>query len=153
MFDTVGGLPVHPLTVHAVVVLLPLAALLTIAIALRPSWRRHARLLVLFNALVALAAVVAKQSGEKLLARVTQISPASDTLNTHTQWGSRLVLLAVALVVMALLITISSWVPALGRVVAVAAVLVAVGTLALTVVVGDTGAQTVWKSIITNTKG
>ncbi len=32
MFDTVNGLPVHPLVVHAVVVLLPLALLGTIAV-------------------------------------------------------------------------------------------------------------------------
>ena len=40
MFDLINGLPVHPLVVHAVVVLLPLAALGTIALAVRPAWRR-----------------------------------------------------------------------------------------------------------------
>ena len=39
MFDTIDGLPVHALVVHAVVVLLPLALLGTIAIAVRPAWR------------------------------------------------------------------------------------------------------------------
>ena len=40
MFDLINGLPVHPLVVHAVVVLLPLATLGLIAIAVRPAWRR-----------------------------------------------------------------------------------------------------------------
>ncbi|MCW2828706.1 MAG: hypothetical protein JWQ67_2322, partial [Marmoricola sp.] len=39
MFDTFNGIPLHPLVVHAVVVLLPLAILGTIAIAVRPGWR------------------------------------------------------------------------------------------------------------------
>ena len=43
VFDLINGLPVHPLVVHAVVVLVPLAALGTIAIALRPAWRPHVR--------------------------------------------------------------------------------------------------------------
>ncbi len=40
MFDLINGIPVHPLVVHAVVVLLPLALLGTIAIAVKPAWRR-----------------------------------------------------------------------------------------------------------------
>lgn len=67
MFDTIGGLPVHPLVVHAVVVLLPLAVLGTIAVAVRPAWRAR------FSGLNALVAVVgtalcpvATSSGESL---------------------------------------------------------------------------------------
>ncbi|MEZ5096403.1 MAG: DUF2231 domain-containing protein [Nocardioides sp.] len=38
MFDTIGGLPIHPLVVHAAVVLGPLAALLLLGYAFRPGW-------------------------------------------------------------------------------------------------------------------
>lgn len=67
MFDTIGGLPVHPLVVHAVVVLLPLAVLGTIAVAVSPRLRaRYAGL----NALVAVVGTalcpVATSSGEAL---------------------------------------------------------------------------------------
>lgn len=41
MFTQFDGLPVHPLVVHAVVVLLPAAVLGTIAVAVRPAWRRR----------------------------------------------------------------------------------------------------------------
>ncbi len=43
MFDLINGLPIHPLVVHGVVVLLPLAILGTIAIAARPAWRADLR--------------------------------------------------------------------------------------------------------------
>lgn len=46
MFDLINGLPVHPLVVHAVVALLPLACLGTLAIAVRPVWRRQHGVLV-----------------------------------------------------------------------------------------------------------
>ena len=53
MFDLINGIPLHPLVVHAVVVLLPLAVLGTIAIALRPSWRvRYGPLVVAAAAVV-----------------------------------------------------------------------------------------------------
>jgi len=38
---TINGLPLHPLLVHAVVVLLPLAAVGSIIIAVVPKWRRR----------------------------------------------------------------------------------------------------------------
>jgi len=67
MFDTISGLPVHPLVVHAVVVLLPLAVLGTIAVAVSPRLRaRYSGL----NALVAVVGTalcpVATSSGEAL---------------------------------------------------------------------------------------
>ncbi|MBC8092563.1 MAG: hypothetical protein H7Y15_11605, partial [Pseudonocardia sp.] len=37
---TLDGVPLHPLVIHAVVVLLPLAAVGTLAMAVRPVWRR-----------------------------------------------------------------------------------------------------------------
>ncbi|WP_278259213.1 DUF2231 domain-containing protein [Nocardioides convexus] len=71
MFDLINGLPVHPLVVHVVVVLLPLAVLGTVAIVLRPSWRARHGLLVVGCAAVATALVpVATSSGEALERRV-----------------------------------------------------------------------------------
>lgn len=64
---TIGGLPAHPLVVHAVVVLLPLAALGTLAVAARPTWRRNLGVPVFLIALVGVVAVpVAVQTGEQL---------------------------------------------------------------------------------------
>jgi uncharacterized membrane protein len=70
VFDTVGGVPVHPLVVHAVVVLVPLAALGGIAIALVPALRRRYGPLLGAAAAAAVASVVlAQETGEKLFAR------------------------------------------------------------------------------------
>jgi MFS family permease len=64
---TIGGLPAHPLIVHAVVVLLPLAALGTLAVAARPRWRRNLGVPVFLVALVGVAAVpLATETGEQL---------------------------------------------------------------------------------------
>ncbi|MEV4388804.1 DUF2231 domain-containing protein, partial [Micromonospora sp. NPDC049580] len=63
MPDTVNGLPLHPLVVHAVVVLLPLAALGVAALAVRPSWRgRYGGLVVLITALATAAIPLATSS-------------------------------------------------------------------------------------------
>ena len=153
MFDTLGGLPLHPLTVHAVVVLLPIACLLTIAVAVVPRWRARARWVAVLDLLVFGAAFAAKESGERLLRRVTSLSPASDALNTHTQWGGRLALLAGLLFVTASAVALTRSRPSLARVATVVAVLVALGTVGLTVVVGDSGARAVWSSLVQNTTG
>lgn len=71
MYDLINGVPVHPLVVHAVVVLLPLAILGTVAIAVRPRWRLTHGPLVVGAALVAtVLCPVATSSGEELEHRV-----------------------------------------------------------------------------------
>ena len=66
MFDLVNGIPLHPLVVHAVVVLLPLAVVGTIAIVLRPSWRvRYGPLVVLAAAVSTVLMPVATSSGRR----------------------------------------------------------------------------------------
>ena len=71
LFDTIAGLPVHPLVVHFAVVLLPLATAGVIASALFSKIRtRYLGLSVLGVFFGTGAAFVAKQSGEALAARV-----------------------------------------------------------------------------------
>lgn len=153
MFDTISGLPLHPLAVHAVVVLLPLMCLVTIAAAFWAPLRRHALAVAVVNAGVFAAAFVAKESGERLFARVTQFQEADSTLTTHTTWGDRLPLMALALLAVSVVVWwTSTRRPALVTVAGIAAVVVALGTLGMTVVVGDTGARAVWSSVISSTK-
>lgn len=64
---TVDGIPAHPLVVHAVVVLLPLAAVGTLLVVARPLWRRQLGVWVLLLAVAGVAAVpVAQQTGQQL---------------------------------------------------------------------------------------
>lgn len=66
---SVAGLPLHPLVIHAVVVLLPLAAIGTLAMAVRPAWRRTLAIPTLLVALAGTVAVpLATDSGQQLQA-------------------------------------------------------------------------------------
>ncbi len=82
LFDTVAGLPVHPLVVHAAVVLLPLGAALLLVLLVVRRWRAALAVPALLAlAAGAAAAVVATESGEALAARV-------GVPGEHEQWGS-----------------------------------------------------------------
>ncbi|MGN6333105.1 MAG: DUF2231 domain-containing protein [Motilibacteraceae bacterium] len=110
MLDLVNGVPVHPLVVHAVVVLLPLGVLGALAIALRTSWReRYGRLVVGVLLLATLAIPVATQSGEALAARVGY--PGQ-----HAQLGEQLLWFALPLLVVTALLVLLSRRPAGERV-------------------------------------
>jgi uncharacterized membrane protein len=161
VLDTVDGLPVHPLVVHAVVVLLPLAVLGTIAVAVLPGLRaRYGGL----NALVAVVGTalcpVATSSGESLERHVGD--PGA-----HAHLGDQLVWFALPMTVLAIVLW---WVqrghreqagePARhpGRpqavrglgVVAVLAVVAAVAAGVQVYRVGDSGAKAVWADQMTS---
>lgn len=150
MFDTIAGLPVHALVVHAVVVLGPLAALMLLAYALRPTWRTGLRWpTVVLSVGTAVAAFVATQSGEALEHRVGD--PAYD----HAEKGdlaaiSMYVLAGATLVVVFLLARAgeAARTSAVATVVSVAAVAFAVFAVFNA---GHSGASSVWKDIVANT--
>jgi uncharacterized membrane protein len=94
MFDLINGIPVHPLVVHAVVVLLPLAIVGTIVIAAVPRWRSPYGPLVVAVALVATVLVpVATSSGEALEKRVGDPG-------RHAALGDQLIWFAVPLLLL-----------------------------------------------------
>jgi hypothetical protein len=67
MFSTIFGLPAHPLVVHAVVVLVPLAAVCGLVVAVWPAARARYAPLALGIATLALFAVpLATHTGEQL---------------------------------------------------------------------------------------
>lgn len=71
VFDTIGGLPVHPLAVHLAVVLVPLGALALIALILLPKQRKtYLPITVGTLAIGTIATYMAKESGEQLANRV-----------------------------------------------------------------------------------
>lgn len=149
-FDTAGGLPVHVLVVHAVVVLVPLTALGGIAIAVVPSWSRRFGVLVPLLALAAaVAALVAQLSGEQLAARVGL--PVE-----HADLGMIMKWFALALLV----VTAALWWGDRGRdgprpvgvkVLAGAVVVVALLSVWWVFRTGDSGSRAVWEPVIENT--
>jgi uncharacterized membrane protein len=85
-FDTVFGIPSHPLVVHAAVVLVPLAALALVATGWRAAWRRVYYLPITLMAVAgAGAAFVAKQTGESLQ---HSLRAAGKRVGDHPQHGN-----------------------------------------------------------------
>jgi uncharacterized membrane protein len=168
MPSTVLGLPLHPLVVHAVVVLVPLAALLVAASAVSPRFRRWALWATPAAAVVGLVLVpVATSSGENLEGSI-QSTPA---LQEHTELGDTLLPFMIVLTVLALAMFVLERrgtvpvsdgpgaaragapsdtrggldSPVLVRVVAVLALVAALATMVQVVRIGHSGADAVWK--------
>ena len=152
MFDLFNGLPVHPLVVHAVVVLLPLATLGVIAIAVRPAWRRPYGLLVVgCTALATVMIPVATSSGEALEERVG--NPGE-----HAELGDQLIWFALPMLLLAAVLwwldrrsatttaasTARTTSAGMVRTVAALAVVAALATSVQVYRVGDSGARSAW---------
>jgi NADPH:quinone reductase-like Zn-dependent oxidoreductase len=98
MPETVFGLPVHPLLVHATVVTLPLAATLLIASVLVPRLRTWAGPLPLLLAVASLGLVpLTTMSGENLEKAIG----TSQAINDHAALGEMVIWWAIGLVVVA----------------------------------------------------
>ena len=144
LFSTAFGLPMHPLVVHAVVVLLPISAVGLILVLARPRWRTPFGYLALAGLLVGGAATLAaKESGEALASRV-------GLPQQHANLGSALTFVTFWLIVCALGWFVASGVKGarwwLSIVLAIAAGALAVTTSVLTIAAGHTGASAVWAS-------
>lgn len=170
MFDVINGLPIHPLVVHAVVVLVPLTALGTIAIALRPVWRStYGPLVVAAGILSVILCPVATSSGESLQERVG--SPGE-----HAELGDQLVWFVIPAVLLALALVLldrrrttaadrsehtgpgatrtpATTSPVVLKVVAALAVLAALATGFQVYRVGDSGAKAVWGGQVSSSGG
>ncbi len=147
-------MPLHPLVVHAVVVLGPLGALTGLAYAFVPRWRWLLRWpLVVLAVATAVATLVAVAAGEDLLAARPELAPI---VAEHEEDGELLRLWALGYVAVA---GFAAW--ALGGTSALASgrgaretrlgipamLLLAVGAVGLVVTIylaGDSGAQAVW---------
>ena len=170
MFDTVAGLPVHALVIHAAVVLLPLMAGVTLAFTIRPKWRPGLPWAILGNLVAFGTAFVAKESGEKLQARLSA-QAGQAVAARHGELGASLPYFAIGLLVASvlawLLVGRTSSSPssdshradaprgasAVATALAVVLVLGAgAATVAWTYRVGDSGAKAVWEDTIANTK-
>jgi uncharacterized membrane protein len=153
VFDLINGIPVHPLVVHAVVVLLPLSILGTVLIAVRPAWRAtYGPLVVVLAAIATVLVPVATSSGEALEKRVGD--PGK-----HAQLGDQLRWFALPLLVLVLALVVWDRLrrrqvdtgarearggARAGTVLAVLAVLAAVAAGVQVYRVGDSGARAVW---------
>ncbi len=144
MFDTVFGLPLHPLVVHATVVVVPSAALLVVLTVFWPRLRAWAGWLP--AALAVSAAVltpISTSSGESLEEKVGETA----LVEKHAEYGDLLLWWVLPLAVLA----VALWwfgrhdvQPRVRQVVAGLAVVVAIGTLVMVALIGHSGAKAAW---------
>ena len=150
MPETVFGLPVHVLLVHATVVVLPVAATLLVATLLVPRLRVWAGPLPLLLALVSLALVPLTTASGENLERAIGTSPA---INDHAALGEMVIWWALGLVAVAAVSYVMRlrggdpprW---LAVAVAVLGVVVGVGALVQVVLTGHSGAAAVWSGVV-----
>ena len=140
-FLNIGDLPLHPLAVHFAVALFPVALLILIAVI---SWKklRDKYLLAAVIAVIATLPLIfiAQQSGESLSEVLYEPQP-------HSEYGEMLMPLAwiTAAAAAALWLSIrQNWKKLVSQLIAVLTISLSVASLAMTFVVGHSGAEAVW---------
>jgi hypothetical protein len=157
--NVINGLPAHALLLHAVVVLVPLTALLEIVCGLWPAARRG-QLLWVTLALAAATMVMTPitiNAGEWLYGLRKTPTPI---LQEHAERGSTMVYFAAALLVVAIALVAlrlverrSEWRRMVTRVIVGIIVLaVAISSTVQVYRTGDAGAQSVWGGEIARLK-
>lgn len=143
--DEAWGLPLHPLVVHAVVVLVPLTAVGALLMALRPRFSKRFGVIVVIGAILsAVSAFLATESGE-MLVRTRPVS------GEHVVAGDAVTLPVLGFAVLLTVFWLFDrgvpgnrarplWLKAL----AVVVVIAAIGCTYLVVLAGHTGALSVW---------
>ncbi|MGZ4447750.1 MAG: DUF2231 domain-containing protein [Nocardioides sp.] len=154
---TIHGIPLHPLIVHAAVVLVPLGAAFAVAYAVLPKRRWQTRNPALVLTVVgALSVWLAAATGDSLKAKLHENTAIIHTHETYAGY------LQVAMWVLAAFTAVAWWtmphhnplpdkdhregVTTLARPLMVLLPLAAAAVMVLVVMTGDAGARSVWGS-------
>lgn len=156
--DTINGLPAHPLLVHVVVIAIPVAALAAVVSVVWPRARAWLGPTPAILSLIALVFLPLVTSAGESLEDSLGVEP-SGPLADHVLWGDKVILWVgplFGLTALWWLLTSDRLADPRGRyladgaqrwvriVVGVLTVVAAVGATAITIRVGDLGAQSVW---------
>lgn len=142
--DEIAGLPLHPLIVHAVVVMVPLASLGVIVMGTSGARSKRYSPMVVFVAFVAMvSAFGARLSGEQLRDELGMRGAQ------HFQYGAYLPWVAVALFACCSILALMDRQGGgrrngVGTLFALVSMLVAVGATVFTVLTGHSGSELVW---------
>jgi uncharacterized membrane protein len=153
--DTFNGLPAHPLLVHFVVVLLPLAAICAVLSVVWPAARRKLGVITPLLALVALVLIPLTTSAGEALDKKT---PPNSLIEKHAALGDQALIWAAPLFVFAFVwwALHTRWsetkIDSLNtrpRTIATALtglvlLIFAIGSIVMVYRIGDSGAQAVW---------
>ncbi len=154
----IAGLPLHPLIVHAVVILTPLTVLALLLGAFWPAARRRLGIVTPLAALVVLVlvpiTVVAGESLEELVGSTPAVERHGDLGRMFLPWAIALFLLATAQWAWhrfwrpAVAASSKAAARVVGVVLALLSALVGVGAVVMLVLIGDAGARAVWGGLI-----
>ena len=155
MLESIGELPSHPLFVHAPVVIMPLLAIFALVLVARPAWRRQVGLaLPVLSAGLAVATVLAKESGEALKGLLGDFAPNTDKHESLA--NTALVMILLLLVTSAAMAAADRWARAdgppwlsraAGALLALSVVLAGLATIWM-FRAGHEGARLVWKGTV-----
>ncbi len=138
-----GDLPLHPLVVHFAVILFPISLLGLIAVVMVARLRsKHLLKAIVAVALTTPFVFLAQQSGEALSEVLYEPEP-------HAEYGEMLMPLALA----TLLVSVVFWWSLRGpkifsQLLAVSVISLAFAGIAMTVVVGHSGAAATWSGVL-----
>lgn len=145
IFGIVAGLPLHPLVVHAAVVLVPLVALSALVMSYLPSFSRRYGKAILVLAVIAQGSLfLAKASGEALQELVDK------NIESHAELGELAPFVTLPMLALIFIrwrmdrsgATVGNvW---LRRGVSVGLVVASIAAIVMTVLVGHSGADSVW---------
>ena len=145
LFGSVAGLPLHPLVIHASIVLIPLVAIGALVMSYLPSFSRRYGKLILFIALFAqLSLFLAKVTGEAFEEILDK------DMGNHAELGEIAPYITLPMVALIYLrwrldrsgATVGSvWVR---RLTSLALIVASLASIAVIVLVGHSGAESVW---------
>jgi hypothetical protein len=153
-----SGLPLHPLLVHAVVILLPLTVIAVLLSQFWPAARRRIGVVSPLAALLVLVLVPITVAAGQALSHA--VGPAAG-VKTHEGYAEMLLPWAIGLFVVA----VGQWIwyrwgaprlresrrgtaRAMGWVLGVLSVAIGVGSVTLLVLIGESGSRAVWAGIL-----
>jgi Predicted membrane protein (DUF2231) len=153
--NSIFGVPLHPLVVHAAVVLVPLAALALIALEWKSDWRRHYALPIALLAIGGgLAALIAASTGESLQETIRQTAGTRVRFGDHPQQGDTAKVFAVFFAMGATgvwvlemwreRLRLQAWTTTAAYATSSVLGVIAIATI---VVAGHSGATLVWKDV------
>jgi hypothetical protein len=144
-FDSIMGLPVHPLVVHSAVVLVPLVAFSALAMSYWPSFsRKYGKPILILAVIAQISLFVAKSSGEPFEERLGK------EVERHAELGEIAPLTFIPLLALLFIrwrmdrsgATVGS--PRVRRMVSILLALAAILALVYIYLTGHSGAESVW---------
>jgi hypothetical protein len=144
-FLALGDLPLHPLAVHFAVALFPVTLVFLIFVTVSAKFRER----LLLTAIIATSATVpfifvAQQSGEALSDVMYEPEP-------HSEYGEMLMPLAIWVLLIGFAFWFSlkkSWPKFLSQILGFALISISIAAIAMTVVVGHSGAAATWTGVV-----